>query len=137
MNGQEHDEWDEQDNYFEDFAEYAKALRTWFVAYGVGGPVLLLTNEGIRERIAASGLSGTIAFCFLLGVALQVLGAVVNKASLWGCFKAARQPALRMRPRFRVAKWFADVLIVDLAIDVASMLAFGWATYRVFQVLTV
>ena len=41
--------------YFKPYEEYSKVLRTWFVAFGIGAPVLLLTNERIAEAIKASG----------------------------------------------------------------------------------
>jgi hypothetical protein len=49
-------------NLFGDYDRYAKVLRAWFVAYGVGGPVLLLTNEAVRDKIADSRLVRCIAF---------------------------------------------------------------------------
>jgi hypothetical protein len=55
------------------YDEFAKTLRTWLVAYGIGGPVLLLTNETVRQAIAKSGAARCIAGTFLLGVGLQVL----------------------------------------------------------------
>ena len=40
------------DGYFRAYEEYSKLIRTWLVAYGVGAPVLLFTNDrlaGIQE----------------------------------------------------------------------------------------
>src|SRR5437667_8179111 len=88
---------DEQRDLFQDYNEFAKALRTWFVAYGIGGPVLLLTNETLRSRIAASGSARYIAAAFLLGVAAQILLAILNKTTLWFCYRAAREPKLKKR----------------------------------------
>jgi len=45
----------EREEYFKAYEEYSKVLRTWFVAYGIGGPVLLLTNETLAKAIKASG----------------------------------------------------------------------------------
>ena len=36
--------------HFENYAEYAKTLRSWLVAYGIGGPVLFLTNKDAPEK---------------------------------------------------------------------------------------
>jgi hypothetical protein len=30
---------------FQAYAEYNKTLRTWFVAFGIGGPALFLVND--------------------------------------------------------------------------------------------
>lgn len=89
---------DDKDLLFGDFDAYDKILRTWFVAYGIGGPALLLTNDGIRSKITASGWLRWIALAFLLGGALQVLLTIANKAALWGCYRAARESQLVHRP---------------------------------------
>ena len=127
---------DEESNLFEDYDEFAKVLRTWFVAYGIGGPVLLLTNDAVRCEIATSGYAPRIAWEFLIGVGLQVLLTIFNKVALWGCYKAAREPKLRTRCVYRAAEWFAYVLWIDLLVDVSSFILFALATYRVCTILT-
>jgi hypothetical protein len=121
---------------FDDYNEFAKVLRTWFVAYGIGGPVLLLTNEAVRSKIAASGFARCIAAAFLIGVGSQVLLALINKTALWLCYKAAREPNLRKRPAYRAAEWFAYEFWIDFLADLSSFVFFAWATYQVFMTLT-
>ncbi len=70
--------------YFAAYEEYSKVLRTWFVAYGIGGPVLLLTNEALAKAIKTSGQGRGLAALFLIGVGLQVVLAAMNKFSMWG-----------------------------------------------------
>jgi len=125
-----------EDDLFGDYDEFAKVLRTWFVAYGIGGPVLLLTNETVRAKIAASGCARNITLAFLIGVGFQVLLTLLNKAALWGCYQAARKPELRKRLVHRAAEWFAYVLWIDLLVDIASLILFAYATYRAFTILT-
>ena len=127
---------DEESNLFDDYDEFAKVLRTWFVAYGIGGPVLLLTNEAVRSKIATSGFARCIALAFLIGVGLQVLLALVNKTALWLCYKAAREPNLRKSRAYRAAEWFAYEFWIDFLVDLTSFVLFAWATYRVFIILT-
>jgi hypothetical protein len=126
----------EADNLFADYDEFAKVLRTWFVAYGVGGPVLLLTNEVARSHVATSGFARCIASDFLIGVGLQVLLALVNKTFLWLCYLAERRPERRTQPLYRVAEWFAYEIWIDLLVDCSSFVLFAYATYRVFMILT-
>lgn len=127
---------DKESDLFEDYDAFAKVLRTWFVAYGVGGPVLLLTNDTVSSKIADSGCARGIASAFLIGVGLQVLFTLLNKAALWGCYKAARDSKLRERLVYRIAEWFAYVLWLDLLVDFVSFVLFAFATYRVFTILT-
>ena len=34
------------------YLEYNKVLRTWFVAFAIGGPALFLANETLGKRLA-------------------------------------------------------------------------------------
>jgi len=77
---------DQADGYLDAYGEHAKVLRTWLVAYGIGAPVLLVTNDAVSKAIRASGEAKFIAGCFLIGVAFQVLLATLNKASMWALY---------------------------------------------------
>lgn len=116
-------------DYFSDYDAEAKALRTWFVAYGIGGPVLLLTNESLRAKLVASGESRQIAAAFLIGVGLQIVLTLAMKHALWECY-------LQPSADSSLAHRFVDRWIFDLAGDVISLVAFLWATYRTFMILT-
>lgn len=37
------------------YEEHSKTLRTWLVAYGIGAPVLFITNDKVWKAIASSG----------------------------------------------------------------------------------
>jgi hypothetical protein len=121
---------------FDDYDEFAKILRTWLVAYGIGGPVLLLTNDTMRSKLAASGEARCIASAFLVGVGLQVLLAFLNKTFLWLCYRAEREQKLRQKVAYRVAEWFAYEFWFDFLVDLVSLVLLGWATYQGFILLT-
>src|SRR5713101_3254259 len=125
-----------EDDLFFDYSQFAKVLRTWFVAYGIGGPVLLLSNEVVRGKIANSGMARYILGAFLLGVLSQVVITFLNKCALWFCFMAERHPARRKQWTFRPANWFAYDFWTDFGCDLFSVLMFGWATYQAFVILT-
>ncbi|MGH7618696.1 MAG: hypothetical protein ACREPM_15860 [Gemmatimonadaceae bacterium] len=120
---------------FNDYNEYAKVLRAWFVAYGIGGPVLLLTNAAIGSKIAASGSARPIGSAFLGGVGLQVLLALLNKSALWLYYKSERRPELGRGWGYRLAKWFAYEFWIDFSFDSVSFILLGWATWRAFSIL--
>ena len=54
--------------FYKVYEEYSKALRTWFVAFGIGGPVLFLTQQDVSNKIVESGNARTIVLLFLIGV---------------------------------------------------------------------
>ncbi len=53
--GDEDDSSDNSEELYAVYEGYAQTLRTWFVAYGIGGPVLFLSSDGLREQLVASG----------------------------------------------------------------------------------
>jgi hypothetical protein len=98
--------------------------------------VLLLTNEKLWTLIAASGHSRALAAAFLGGVALQVGLAALNKAVMWGCYYGEIDTDFQITKRYRTAGWLAKQFWIDFLIDLASLGLFGWATYRVFTIVT-
>ncbi len=70
-------------DYYKAYEEHSKVLRTWLVAYGIGAPVLFLTNETLAAKLAGSAVAGRVAALFLVGVAAQVLLAAFNKTVMW------------------------------------------------------
>jgi hypothetical protein len=64
---------------YEPYAEFARTLRTWFVAYGVGAPALLLTNKELWRAVQGSGDARRIAEYFLAGAVVQIIEALLYK----------------------------------------------------------
>jgi hypothetical protein len=125
----------EREEYFKAYSEYSKVLRTWFVAYGIGAPVLLLTNDTIAKVIKTSGGSKEIAAFFLAGVALQVSLAALNKMSMWGLYYGELQSAFKQTRRYKACFWFSEQFWIDLAIDLVTLLFFIVATWRSYEIL--
>lgn len=44
-----------ESDFYEPYAAFARTLRTWFVAFGVGVPALLVTSEHARDILVESG----------------------------------------------------------------------------------
>ena len=50
---------------FESYAEYNRILRSWFVAFGMGGLALFLLESPVHEALLASGQTRTVVTLFL------------------------------------------------------------------------
>jgi hypothetical protein len=74
------------DGHYKVYEEHMKTLRAWFVAYGVGGPVLFVTQQDFAATLVDSGLSQVVGVLFLVGVLLQALVALFNKWVNWGLY---------------------------------------------------
>ncbi|MEX1826849.1 hypothetical protein [Luteibacter sp. CQ10] len=116
------------DAYYANYAEYAKTLRAWLVAYGIGGPVLFLTNEKAAARLASAENALTIIAFFLIGVGLQVLGTVVNKWAAWHVYSTLDDEARANHWPSRFWCWVNKQTWFDILLDTSSIAAFAVAT---------
>jgi hypothetical protein len=78
----------------------------------------------------------TIAALFLAGVVLQVVLAAVNKSAMWALYCGEVDREYAKTRRCKVGSWLSERYVIDLALDLASMVLFAWATYECFVALT-
>lgn len=123
------------EEYLKAYGEFSKALRTWLVAYGIGAPVLLVTNEIASKALKASGHGKSIAIFFLIGVALQILLAAMNKAAMWGLYYGEENASFKGNRSYKVAYWFSEHLSIDLLVDAATLVVFAIATWKSVEVV--
>jgi hypothetical protein len=69
--------------FYEPYVALARSLRVWFIAYGIGGPVLFLSNETAWKSLIKAGQARAVALLFLAGVATQVITVLIHKAAMW------------------------------------------------------
>lgn len=122
-------------SHFNNYADYSRTLRAWLVAYGIGGPVLFVTNEKVTERIAKSGYANEIIVLFLLGVALQIILATINKWGAWHMYRGAGDAKYCRTWRYKLWGFINEQSWIDFVIDLWSLLMFMLATWRVLNVL--
>jgi hypothetical protein len=116
-------------NEFAAYLEYNKIVRSWFVAFGVGGPALFLVNEQLGKRLAESGQLAFVSSMFLLGAGCQVAGAVVNKISNWYVYRGSFDTAYRKTRRYGFFKWWVLQYWIDVVLDVTTIACFGVAAW--------
>jgi len=120
--------------FFRVYEEYAKNLRTWFIAYGVGAPVLFLSNESVAKKLASSHAAPKIVAYLLAGVSLQIVLAMINKNVMWACYWSSRYPEEAAKWRFRFAHWISGQYVIDVIVDIMTITFFGiatWGSYRI------
>ena len=127
-------EEDDGSDGFSAYLEYNRVLRTWFVAFGVGGPALFLVNDKLATSLAAADQLRLVVFLFLAGATAQVLGALLNKIANWYVYICAIDPSLKGSRRQRFADWLIAQFWIDVAIDVATIASFGAAAWFLMTV---
>ena len=124
------------EEYFETYKQHSSVLRTWLVAYGIGAPVLVLTNDSVWEVLKMSVKSNSIAICFLAGVAAQVLITMLNKNLMWHSYYGENHTEHQSTTRYKLTKRIRSWFILDQLADLIAIILFGFATFQMFTVLT-
>jgi len=125
----------EESGFYSVYQWHATVLRTWLVAYGIGAPVFLLTQEQAYNKLTTSECSHWIAATFLTGVALQVLLAFVNKTVMWVEYYGRQNPESTEKWYYKAADWTSRLYAIDFICDLLSISLFGWATVKVCSLL--
>jgi hypothetical protein len=131
----EDDDAAQKADHFDNYSEYAKTLRAWLVAYGIGGPVLFVTNDKLAKQVSDSAAAAQVVSAFLLGVALQVLIAFINKWGAWHMYVGAGDSHYQTGRRYRSWSFVNRQSWIDVTVDVVSIAAFFFGTWRVLLIL--
>lgn len=124
----------DKDGHFSNYSEYSKALRSWLVAYGIGGPVLFLTNEAVSQKLINNQNSKWIIFLFLSGVVLQVLLAFINKWAARHLYKGEIDQDHENTCIYRTWLCINNQSWIDFAFDLLSLCFFAIATGIVLNI---
>jgi hypothetical protein len=125
---------EEASDTFRAYLEYNRVLRTWFVAFGVGGPALFLVNDKIAGRLVEARQLRLVVILFLGGALAQVLGALLNKIANWYVYHGTIDSAALATRRYRVADWFINQFWPDILLDLLTIGAFGSAAWLLLTV---
>lgn len=134
------------EGHFANYAEYSKTLRSWLVAYGIGGPALFLLGKDAPAKLSASPQLRTIVTLFVVGVSLQIGLALVNKWAAWHMYCGAYDKHLEARGdpecnnhhlsrAYDAWRWINRQSWVDFIVDVATLWAFSRASWLVLKIL--
>jgi hypothetical protein len=120
------------EDHYTAYEDHANTLRTWLVAYGIGAPVLILSQQEIWESLKKTHTLRLIAVLFICGVVTQVVLAAVNKTAMWACYFGSIDEDFSKTRRYRFAHWLSRQYSVDLLCDLGAMVLFACATYLTF-----
>jgi len=118
-------------NFYEPYAHFSRTLRAWLVAYGVGVPVLLVSQQFIAKAIIKAGTGGLITWLFLIGVAIQVLAALLYKYSMAYLYSSEVEPELNNTWHVKAAEWLSNAIWLEALFDIAAIVLFVWGTFLV------
>jgi hypothetical protein len=124
-----------KDDYKEAYRYHSSTLRNWYVAFGIGAPVLFLSNEYLWNKIVNSCNFEVIGFTFFLGVAFQVLLALFDKYASWVGYYERATGNNKHGIIHTIAEWWIQDDFFSFALDLGSLALFGCATFLAFSVV--
>ena len=123
-----------KEEHFRNYSSYSLNLRTWLVAYGIGGPVLFITSDTFSRRISASPYAFRIVILFLLGVGLQATLAFINKYASYFVYVGCGDDKYQTRNNFKLWSYLSIRGWIDFIFDLTSLITFAYATYLVLGI---
>lgn len=123
-----------ESGFYESYANFARTLRAWMVAYGVGLPTILLSQEHVGNLIRASSQGFTVTCLFLVGVIVQVVATLLYKYSMGYIYASELDPKLESSRIYRVAEWLSEAFWLELLFDLVAIVCFVWGTFLVVAI---
>ena len=124
----------EETGFYDAYAGFARTLRLWLIAYGIGGPAAFLTNESAGQKLYASGQGAIVAYFFLSGVVLQIALALIYKSAMWYLYLAEYNPEVKHWRLYRGSHIVSEAYWLEVLGDVVTLLLFGGATLRLIRI---
>ena len=121
----------EPESYFDNYSDYNKTLRTWFVTFGLGGPVLFMLHPDLAEALKADHTLKRVTVLFLVGCCLQIIVALLNKISGWELYYAYDSKNEPSSLWTTINSWFW----IDTTIDIVTAGCFAWALQTILSAL--
>ncbi|UCG35704.1 MAG: hypothetical protein JSW17_02595 [Candidatus Omnitrophota bacterium] len=123
------------EDFFKCYSDYAKALRTWFIAYGLGMPILFMSNSFALRKISLSPDAPFIVWCFLIGVLTQVTQALLYKNTMRYLYKGEVIPKIKDKLRYKISHLILEFYWLEATIDVITAACFILATLKAITIL--
>jgi len=130
-------EADDAKLYLESYQSFARSLRTWLIAYGIGAPVLFASQPAFSEMLRNKNAVAPVIYVFLAGMAVQIATSLLYKVTMWYIMWGALKPEFKQSKRYKFFNRLSELIWPELLLDVASIAAFTWATVKVLFLFTV
>ena len=122
-----------ENDHREAYRHHAATLRNWYVAFGVGAPVLFLSNEDLWQKFASSDKFVAISSIFFMGVAFQILLAFFDKYANW--VRYYELVTKNNKPSHKIAEWWMHNDFLSIFLDIGSLVLFGIATFLTLSII--
>lgn len=120
--------------HYDAYNGYAKDLRTWLIAYGVGISLLILGNKEVIQSLTGNDLLKPILIMGLIyGICAQITLAAINKYANWLIYYTEENSIGGWRKSF--PNWISNQIWIDMTIDFTATLAFASSTLALLRII--
>ena len=125
-----------QDSAFYDpYKSFATSLRAWFIAYGIGAPILFLSNEFTQKAIAEYQLNKLLIFLFLSGVVIQTIQALLYKHVMWHLYMGEGNTSYHSKLLYKVSDKISEAYWLETIFDLSTVCVYVLGTWHVLKAL--
>lgn len=119
--------------FYEPYAAFARTLRAWLVAYGIGAPVLFSSQDAFSRVLKDAEATAPIMVLFFVGVSLQVFDALSHKYCMFYLYCGEDSESFKQTLRYRLSDIYSEQTWIEILIDFATIGCFALATYRLLS----
>lgn len=133
MNGQQ--DMSKQSEYYEPYKGFASSLRAWFIAYGIGAPILFLSNDSTRAAISNYEYNHALVLLFLSGVLLQAVEALLYKHAMWHLYMGEEKDSYKNSTLYKLSDKISEAYLLGVFFDIATVIVYGVGTWLAYNAL--
>ena len=117
-----------ESEFWEPYAQAAKTVRAWFLAFGIGAPAVFVTNKEASDALVNSGYARLIVIFFLGGVAIQVAIGLTYKHAMSYLYLCEGDDSAKCRRVYKALIWITEAFWLEVTLDVVTFGLFVAAT---------
>lgn len=118
----------QQSEFWEPYAQAARTVRAWFLAFGIGAPAIFVTNDKAAEALASTGNARLVVILFLLGVAFQVGLGLAYKHAMSYLYLCEGNSESKKKVWYKIFNWVTEAFWFEVGIDIITCTLFIIAT---------
>jgi hypothetical protein len=121
--------------FYEPYKSFATSLRAWFIAYGIGAPILFLSNENTQKAITEYECNETLIFLFLSGVIIQTIQALLYKHTMWHLYMGEGNSKYHNKWLYKASEKISEAYWLETLFDLATVCVYVLGTWHVLKAL--
>ncbi|MDH5600102.1 MAG: hypothetical protein OEY78_02235 [Gammaproteobacteria bacterium] len=119
--------------FYEPYKIFATSLRAWFIAYGIGAPILFLSNEFTQRVISEYENNKLLIFLFLAGVILQTIQALLYKHVMWHLYMGEDNHDYHKSWLYKSSVKISEASWLEILFDLATVFVYSIGTWHVLN----